>query len=372
MRKDLAESLLAKIMGWSDDEKATERAYLESFASYKYDEYQQFSPGRRFIESLALWLNQFDKGSDRRAAYDFLRRRLIFISNNEMNHLVELTFPTVVRPILIADTATELAVDPCRIKAIVQTTEYRARLRQTLVLGLSDGARTDWFRRANPQDMSNEQVFHAYDVSDAKTEGMVRDLRKHLSKIRDREATDAEAKFRYVVLLDDFSGSGTSFVRDDGAGGWTGKIAKIVDNLTTAGNLGGAIADENVKIIIVLYVAADQAIDHIVEYLPKLSFGKGTIDFHVIHKLGPSTPLEDEQDKAILALVADDRFFDDEADDEHAKVGKTSKRYGYAGCRLSVVLAHNTPNNSIYLLWAEDDQNVLGLFPRVSRHRKLQ
>jgi hypothetical protein len=372
VRKDLAESLLAKIMGWSDDEKAAERAYLESFASYKYDEYQQFSPGRRFIESLALWLNQFDEGADRRAAYDFVRRRLLFISHNEMNHLVELTFPTVVRPILIADTAEELGVDACRVKAIVQTTEYRTRLRQTLVLGLSDGARTDWFRRANPQDMSNEQVFHAYDISDAKTEGMVKDLRKHLAKILERAATDEEARFRYVILLDDFSGSGTSFVREDGQGGWTGKIAKIVDNLMKAGNLGGAIADEGVKVIIVLYVAADQAIDHIKDHLPKLAFGKGTIEFHVVHELGASTPLEDERDRAILDLVGDDRFFDDDADDDHSKVGKTSKRYGYASCRLPLVLAHNTPNNSIYLLWAEEDQKVLGLFPRVSRHRKLQ
>jgi hypothetical protein len=372
VRKDLAESLLAKIMGWSDDEKATERAYLESFASYKYDEYQQFSPGRRFIESLALWLNQFDEGADRRAAYDFVKKRLIFISNKEMNHLVELTFPTIVRPILIADTAAETGADACRVKAIVQTTEYRRRLRQTLVLGLSDGARTDWFRRANPQDMSNEQVFHAYDVSDAKTEGMVDDLRKHLAKILERDATEEEAKFRYVVLLDDFSGSGTSFVRENGKGGWTGKIAKIVDNLMTASNLGGAIAGKEVKVIIVLYVAADQAIAHIVDHLPKLTFGKGTIDFHVVHKLGPSTPLEDAGDEGILKLVGDDRFFDDDADDEHSKVGKASKRFGYAGCRLPLVLAHNTPNNSIYLLWAEDDQKVLGLFPRVSRHRKLQ
>ncbi len=372
MRKDLAESLLAKIMGWSDDEKAAERAYLESFASYKYDEYQQFSPGRRFIESLALWLNQFDEGADRRAAYDFVRRRLLFVSHNEMNHLVELTFPTVVRPILIADTAEELGVDACRVKAIVQTTEYRTRLRQTLVLGLSDGARTDWFRRANPQDMSNEQVFHAYDISDGKTEGMVKDLRKHLAKILERPATDEEARFRYVLLLDDFSGSGTSFVREDGQGGWTGKIAKIVDKLMKAGNLGGAIADEGVKVIIVLYVAADQAIDHIKGHLPKLAFGKGTIQFHVVHELGASTPLEEERDLAILDLVGDDRFFDDDADDDHSMVGKTSKRYGYAACRLPLVLAHNTPNNSIYLLWAEEDQKVLGLFPRVSRHRKLQ
>ena len=34
MKKELAEALLAKIMGWTDQEKARERARLESFASY--------------------------------------------------------------------------------------------------------------------------------------------------------------------------------------------------------------------------------------------------------------------------------------------------------------------------------------------------
>jgi hypothetical protein len=369
VRKDLAESLLAKIMGWSDAAKATERAYLENFASYKYDEYQQFSPGRRFIESLALWLAQFSEGEERNAAYNFVRRRLLFISTNEMNHLVELAFPTLIRPMLIADTAAKLAIDPYRVKAIVETTEYRQRLRQTLVLGLSDGARTDWFRRANPQEMSNEQVFHAYDVSDAKAEGMVKDLRKHLEKILGREPTDEEARFRYVVLLDDFTGSGISFIRPDGTGGWTGKIAKIVRQLMEPSNLGGAIADAGVKIVIVIYVAADQAISYIEEHLPSLAFGKGSIDFHVVHKLGPGTPLDDVTDADILKLIADPRFFDDAADDEHSE---HTKRYGFEGCCLPLVLAHNTPNNSIYLLWAEEDQKVLGLFPRVSRHRKLQ
>lgn len=372
MRKDLAESLLAKVMGWSDAVKATERAYLESFASYKYDEYQQFSPGRRFIESLALWLGQFPEGSERHAAYNFVRQRLLFISTDELNHLVELAFPTVIRPMLIADTAAELAIDPYRVKAIVETTEYRKRLRQTLVLGLSDGARTDWFRRANPQDMSNEQVFHAYDVSDAKSEGMVDDLRKHLAKILERDPTDEEARFRYVVLLDDFTGSGTSFIREDGAGGWTGKIAKIVRELMKDSNLGSAIAEQGVKIVIVIYVAADQAIKHIQDYLPHLAFGKGSIEFHVVHKLGPTAPLDDVNDADILKLVADEQFFDTNADDEHSKVGNASKRYGFANCRLPLVLAHNTPNNSVYLLWAEEDQRILGLFPRVSRHRKLQ
>lgn len=359
-------------MGWSTAEKAAERAYLESFASYKYDEYQQFSPGRRFIESLALWLAQFDEGDARRSAYDFVKRRLLFISTDEMNHLVELVFPTVVRPILMADAALELGVDPCRVKALVGTTEYRARLRQTLVLGLSDGARTDWFRRANPQDMSHEQVFHAYDVSDDKTDGMIEDLEKHLGAILDRPPTEDEARFRYVVLLDDFTGSGTSFIREDGKGGWTGKIAKIIRNLASDGNLGGAIADAGVKVVIVLYVASEQAIGYIRSRLSELAFDKGTIEFRVIHELGPSTPLDDATDASILDLVGDERFFDADADDEHSAKGGTSKQFGYAGGRLPLVLAHNTPNNSIYLLWAEDDQRVRGLFPRVSRHRKLQ
>ena len=373
MRKDLAESLLAKIMGWSDAEKAAERAYLESFASYKYDEYQQFSPGRRFIESLALWLAQFPDSSQRQVAYNFVRHRLLFISTDEMNHLVELTYPTIIRPMLIADTAAQIGVDPCRVKAIVNTTEYRARLRQTLVLGLSDGARTDWFRRANPQEMSNEQVFHAYDVSDAKSAGMVKDLEKHLATILKREPTADEARFRYVVLLDDFTGSGASFIREgEREGEWDGKIGKIIRALTKAGNLGDAVANKNVKVVIVIYVAGDQAIQHIEKRLGILNFAKGSISFEVIHRLGSSTPLDDTLDKPILELVGDERFFDDEADDEHSDVGGASKRFGFAGGRLPLVLAHNTPNNSIYLLWAEDEQKVLGLFPRVSRHRKLQ
>ena len=98
MKRELAERLLAQIMGWATpEEMAAERAFLEAFGAYKYDEYQQFSPGRRFLESLALWLRQFKPGDERRAAYDFVKQRLVFISDAEMNHLVELSFPTFVR-----------------------------------------------------------------------------------------------------------------------------------------------------------------------------------------------------------------------------------------------------------------------------------
>lgn len=372
MKKDLAESLLAKIMGWTDAEKAMERARLESFAAYKYDEYQQFAPGRRFIESLALWLAQFDEGDERRAAYDFVRNRLLFISSDEMHHLVELTFPTVIQPMLIADTAQELNANESQIKAIVATQAYRVRLRQTLVLGLSDGARTDGFRRANPEAMSNEQVFHTYDLSATKADDMVAKLREDLEKILGREPTEEEAKFKYVFLLDDFSASGTSFIRSSDDGSWSAKIPKITQALEQPDKLGKAVAGEGVTIKIVLYIAADQAIDYIDEKLQSLPFSKGEIGLTVIHRLGPKAPLTEPGDAGILGLAAQDRYFDANVDDQHAKIGGTSKRYGYAEGRLPLVLSHNTPNNSIFILWAEDVQTVRGLFPRVSRHRKLQ
>jgi hypothetical protein len=214
LKRELAEALLAKIMGWSDAEKAAERARLENFASYKYDEYQQFAPGRRFVESLALWLRQFDPGDERKNAYDFVRSRLIFFSNSELNHLVQLSFPTIIRPILIRDVANEIGEPNAnRVKMLTKTPSYRARLRRTLILGLSDGARTDQFRRANPHDISNEQVFHAYDVSNVKAESMVEKLKKDLQKTLEREVSDEEATFQNVVLLDDFSASGTSAIR---------------------------------------------------------------------------------------------------------------------------------------------------------------
>ena len=166
MQKDLAETLLARIMDWDDATRAAERARLELFAAYKYDQYQQFAPGRRFLESLALWLRQFKKGDERNLAYEFVRNRLVFVSNEEMNALVDLAFPTIVRPSLLRDAAEATGVAPFRSKAIANSESYRCLQRQTLVLGLSDGARTDRFRRVNSDSISHEQVFHAYDVSD--------------------------------------------------------------------------------------------------------------------------------------------------------------------------------------------------------------
>ena len=372
MQQDLAEKLLARIMEWDDATKARERARLEMFAAYKYDQYQQFAPGRRFLESLALWLRQFKEGEERKVAYEFVRDRLVFISNEEMNSLVDLAFPTIVRPVLLRDAAKEAGLSRFRSKAIADSELYRCLQRQTLVLGLSDGARTDRFRRVNAESISHEQVFHAYDVSDKKAGDMAAKLRRDLRRVLGREPTPVEARFRYVVLLDDFTASGLSYIRkDEETGEWEGKIPKIVEELSRVDGLGQCIADDNVRVLVVLYIGSKQAIEQIEESLKCISFEKGTVELKVVFELGHASRLDPEFEVALFGLLNKNEYFDELADDEHADVGKCSMRLGFANGRLPLVLSHNTPNNSIYVLWAEDGHKVLGLFPRVSRHKRL-
>lgn len=373
MRRDLAERLLAKIMGWTDEDKATECAYLEAFANYKYDEYQQYRPGRRFLESLALWLRQFKPGDERQIAYKFVHDRVVFISEAEMNHLVELAFPTFLRPHLVELTAQELKIPSFRVRKIIDSTSYKEHQRRVLFLGLSDGARTGQFRRANWRDVTNEQIWHAYDISPDKAEDLKQELGKDIADMNEDECADnsqVNSFFETVVLLDDFTASGTSFLREEGKSDWKGKIHKVLDMLETdKDGLGSLVCWPKVKVIVILYVAAPQAIDYLRPLLDERGSACGGIELHVVHRLGQEQKLALPQDKGILSLVENDENWDESADDKHTKVGGKSCRAGYAGCALPVILSHNTPNNSIFLLWAEERRKIQGLFPRVSRHR---
>ena len=65
-----------------------------------------------------------------------------------------------------------------------------------------------------------------------------------------------------------------------------------------------------------------------------------------------------------------DQCYDHSIHDEHLQKGGTDDaRYGFAAGGLPLVMHHNTPNNSIALLWSYDDTHARGLFPRVRRHK---
>ncbi len=56
------------------------------------------------------------------------------------------------------------------------------------------------------------------------------------------------------------------------------------------------------------------------------------------------------------------KYYDQSVEDEH----KRNVKHGYSECGLPLVLAHNTPNNSVFLLW--ERTRTKPLFPRYERH----
>jgi hypothetical protein len=365
MKEELAQRLLALVMEWDENRLAQELPRLDRMARFKYDEYQQFGPGQKFLEALCLWLKQFATKAERETAYAFVRDRVVFISAADMRHLVESSFPDVIRPSLIADAASSIGIAPHCITKVVRHPDYHRSLRQTLFLGLSDGSRMDIFRRAAALD--NEQVWQAYEIGKPKSAGMLKDLQSSL--------VDENAQFARIVLIDDFSASGISYIRKEGDQ-WKGKLIKALKQFRPGEDASCLIKYSTIKMQIVLYVATKAAVDYIgsklAVYCEEQSIPVPSIT--AVYELAPDMTLAAPRDKEFLALVDSNSYYRTRPLDEHeAKGGTSTIKRGFAACGLPLVLAHNCPNNSIYLLWADplEVDSARGLFPRIVRHREV-
>lgn len=358
MRYELAEELLSRLMGWDRAAFQERVRRLETLASYKFDEYGNFRPGVKFFESLAAWLGQFVDPADRVTALDFVLERLIFISDAEMTHLIELVYDDHMALVLRDRVAAELGVTRFEVARITGDPAFAALRRRSLVLGASDGARLDRLRRSAPF-LSHEQFLQG---SEPPVE-LVRPMRDRLAEALLQQGSDAPASFAHVFLVDDFAGSGQTLLRlEDGE--YRGKLMKLGRALERLGNEGLVCRDAQVTVI--LYVATEQAVGHLAQVLPASGLPPWAI------RVGQPLPQwvrVDQQDRAMADLA--ERYYDDTLTD--AIKGRVP--LGYANCALPVVLSHNTPNNSISLLWADTTDEPKGqsrraLFPRYERHHR--
>ena len=169
-------------MGWQYQEVVLENVpVLRLLADYKYDGYQRFGPGKRFVESLALWLNQFDM-ADRVAALGFVLNRLVYVSDDELSHLVQHAYPDVIVQERIRLVAEEKGIPTYRVGEICRNPRFQELQFKSLYLGLSDGARTNELRRCSDGEISNEQIWQAYELGEAKADDMLDALGKALTK----------------------------------------------------------------------------------------------------------------------------------------------------------------------------------------------
>ena len=217
--------LIAQIMNWTDDGVATaEYNWLRLMASTKYDGYSDFRAGSRFTENLAIWLKQFD-AEDRQVAYDFIKHRLVYISNAELYRAIEAFYPETVTPHLRRLAAQQAGIQPHEVWGSSDGVAAFKRIkRRSLFIGMSDGSRIDIMRRANSGRITQEQVVPMMNIG---TEKWL-DLAK---KIKEADARDTQ--FEHVYLIDDFTASGTTFIRSkDGV--WKGKLQRFNDMLISA------------------------------------------------------------------------------------------------------------------------------------------
>lgn len=372
MKEGLAEKLLARVLQWDQEVTSQERPYLLDMAAYKYDEYQQFSPGMRFIESLACWLNQFGTIEERKIAYAFVKDQLIFCSSAEMTHLVEMAYPDHIRPMLLRRVAEETRGNPRHAAKVAGSAVFRKRQRQCLFLGLSDGAQIDVFRRSNP-DLNHEQVRETHELSEQRVGKLLNKLVEHLKQITGIEPEPSESKFRTLVLLDDFSASGTSYYARPANAPPGGKVTDFFNELCDPSKPASKLIDiDKLEVIILLYMATEQALIHLRE-ASQATWGakKVLCTVEAVQLLPKDMRLVHGDGNPIGPLIDHENYYDPAIHDEHfAKGGTTNARYGYAACGLPLVLCHNTPNNSIALLMSYEDKRFRGLFPRIQRHKE--
>jgi hypothetical protein len=385
MINTLALNLIATVMAWDNERATREYAWLRLMSSMKYDGYSDFRAGVRFLESLVSWLRHFDP-ADRETAYAMVRRRLVYISAAEMQRVIETFIPEVVTPYLRKAVATTMGIKSYEVWATKEgASAFSDRLRRCLFIGLSDGSRIDVLRRANSGRLSQEQVVPMMNVDDEKWRGLGKDLKDDLKA--------ADARFDDVYLIDDFTASGTTFIRFPEGGDPKGKLAKfekIVANARAQLKDDFPLAD-GYTLHIHHYISTAQArnalegrIIEAANKLPDRSYGTafiteglklpGDLRIGAVDATSGTMLAANPSDTPYLGLC--ETYYDDDLFkrlEKHCReAGQTDMKYGYANCALPLVLEHNTPNNSIPILWA-DTEGTQGppmrpLFLRRDRH----
>lgn len=368
MKDALATELLAVETGIKDPRVMSDvTRELQALATLKYDQYEGYRPGVKFMESLAIWLGCFD-AQDRETALNFVRNRLVYLSRAEIDHLVEMIYPHLLRPTLLATQSQELFGHQWDVARTALSPEYHARERRMLVLGMSDGARLDKFRRSSP--LSTEQFHQAHQIDTQRGQ----DMQKKLAEALKSQELPGPGTFQTVLVVDDFSASGRTMLRyDEKKSIWEGKLLRISDSLDELKAAGVLADDYNVVALIYLMTAA--AKDYLQEQINLSGLSEKRFSLMVGHVLSLSFPLQSTSgdDAAFMDLCR--KYYNADWEDENTRKGGKSIELGFAGSGTPLVLHHNTPNNSPPIIWKDegadpaiDSPEWFGVFPRHERH----
>jgi len=328
---------------------------LAFMAEYKYDHYEMFQPGGRFFDHFGEWLKQFNV-EDRKVAIKMLCDRFVFVSQREMQELAHYLYYNVIVPELFKLIIKKENLPPYAFRAAFGK-YFKPYLRKTLFIGLSDSARIDYFRRHHIE-LSQDQVIPFYrSQNDEYTE-----------KLR-KETKDPEAKFQRVILVDDFTASGYTLLHEDEDGKLDGSLMRVL-------RLHMDIIKSADLILIAYYIASRQAIDHINALIAKVPEYAGKTQFVEAMCLGLENTVRQQEGEPLLNVEIRklcEKYYDNTFENDDRRKGGNIL-LGFGGSGLTLSMHSNTPNNSIYILWLDQDETenrkpFYPLFRRIDRHR---
>lgn len=378
MNDNLAVSLLAKVTKWDDKRLTKELPKLSFMARTKYDSYSQFDPGFRFMSSFAQWMSQFDK-SDVETIYSAFNRHLTFISSEQIKYLVDLMYSSKIKPFIRNLSASKSGLSNYQLKKIENSQEYKIQERLSLIVGLSDGSHIDILRRSG--GFSNEQVLPIYYPNEEK----LQDISDELCKDDLLKGTNRNL-FESLFLIDDFTASGTSFARKED-NKFKGKIVKVLKGLKPKENGEEKASGDESKIVLsdlfvkdrivvnaLFCIATEEAIANIKRQVNQFLVENdmtNLIQFNVdcVQLVKTEEIAQIKQHPGLKNVVKKDQYYDWTIilNDSYRKGKHDEPYWGFNECGLLLVLSHNTPNNTLPVIW-EDTDKFRGLFPRISRH----
>jgi len=366
MNRDLALKTLGEILDWDDTEASEEFAWLKLMSSYKYDGYQGYEPGVHFLESLVGWLLQFDAVKERKVVYTFVRTQLIFFSREEVFHLIH-QYSSSLRKYFLKKVAVKNGLKPYEVRQnTAAVADIEKAFRKSLFVGLSDGARMDIFRRYNEGVISNEQIVVGPDISSEKWEDMIKKLRRDIEK----RGWNEQPLFENIFLIDDFTASGTTILSKDESGEWGGKLNRFIKGICkdfdTHISPGAGLNIHH-------YITSEVGERNVTSALAEFKVKETRLDMAATfgYVIGEQIRINPSTDIDLVTLLK--CHYDPGIETDSTK---ENIQMGYKGGALPIVLEHNTPNNSIALLWAESKEGVVKppakhmrpLFLRRQRH----
>jgi len=318
---------------------------------------------------LYIWLKQFDE-DDRADAIYFLRKHLIYFTREEFELLSRVLYWETVRQVQFDLASEDENIHRYKVNKIAKSEALRNIERSSLYIGMSDGARMDYFRRKH-KTIGNEQVLTSYHVDQHKCNDMIKKL---------EETCGVGSRFRLAFLIDDFCASGTTLIRSK-----DGKIKGTLRQLESKTfphrveqdgkeillepTLLDTLLSDSCRIILSPLLATQKAVEHIRGYCPSLSSQLRNLTISPTAILNENLNITDPE-SPIGCLC--DKYYQERMGDEHTG----NVKFGYSSCGLTLVLHHNTPNNSLFLLWnrlaseaTDSEPSFEPLFKRIERHK---